>query len=262
MAYAPRPQILYRRNGDIFFGWAPLSRTEAKSYNLYSSATSAGVYSFLSSIPNIIDKNYQNKVCVLIKDAEIPIPANVKYYFKLTYIDLSNVESNINLSAIIAVYPFGVNPNYEGEQRDLNSHIFAWEETDQHWEKLLINSEGRLKADVVIDPLSINRINDYEEALNIAPGVETEILSYTNAQSYYLEKIACSSTADALFKLKINGLTINTLRNSWANRNIFFDYSDKSFYCAPATIVSIAVYHTEVNNQNYETSLFGYITTF
>jgi hypothetical protein len=101
----------------------------------------------------------------------------------------------------------------------------------------------------------------FEEQLSVQPNVETTILTYTNVQAFYLYKIVCTGTADAKFALKTNGTTIAVLRNSWNNRNVTFDFSDKSIYCAARTIVSITAIHTEVSDQTYEANLQGFVYT-
>lgn len=295
MPLAPKVQVLYRRNGDIAFGWLPLESSEAKSYNLYSSSTPVGVYALLKSgIPNRVDKNYRNKVVVFVKDIDVPIPANVRYYFKITFVDLSNIESNINLSPVTTIYPPTVDYHFEGEQQEANNHNFGWVEQNQRWEKLLLTADGKLMVDATVDigsitignvkiaqrpdnatleyvlvdnnrrvvvsqdPSIYNRVRDYEEKTTVLPHVETIVLTYTNAQAYYLEKIVCTGTADAKFKLKLNGSTFAVLRNSWNNRNVTFDYSDKSLYCSAGTTITVTVLHTEKISQDYETTLTGF----
>jgi len=295
MPLAPKVQVLYRRNSDIFFGWVPLDKSEAKSYNLYSSSTPSGVYTLLKSdIPNLIDKTYKNKVSAHIQDSDIPIPPNVRYYFKLTYLDLANIESNINLSAVTTIYPGTVDYHFEGEAQEANNHNFGWVEQNQRWEKLLLTSDGKLMVDAVVDigsitignvkiaarpdgttleyvlvdnnrrvvvsedPTVFNRFRDFEETVTVLPNVETIALTYTNAQSFYLEKIDCSGTADGKFKLKLNGTTIDVKRTSWNRRNEVFDFYSKAVYCSAGTTVTVTVEHNEKNSQDFEASLFGY----
>lgn len=291
---APQLQVLYRRNGDIFFGWVPLSKTEAKTYNLYSSATPAGVYSlFKSGIPNVVDKTYKGKVCALVKDIDVPIPLNSRYYFKLTAVDPSSVESNINLSPFATVYPPAVDPHHEGEAEEANTHNYGWVEQNQRWEKFLLTPDGKLSVDANVsigditlenvkvaalsdnvtlqyllvdndrrlvvkqDPTSISRLRNFTETLNVTTA-ETVVYTYTNAGIFYIEKILCTGTADALFRLKINGTTISALRNSWNNRNVIFDFSDKSLQCPASSIVTVTAQHNEKLNQAYQISLFGF----
>lgn len=299
MATAPKVQVLYRRDGDISFGWLPLDKTEAISYNLYSAPTPSGVYSLLkSSIPNRVDKNLRNKVGILVKDSEVPIPFNTRYYFKLTFIDSASIESDINLSQVTSVYPHTVDLHFEGEQQEANNHNFGWVEQNQRWEKILLTADGKLKVDATVDigsitignvkiaarpdgttleyiladnnrrtvvsndPTVYSRIRDYEETTTVLPNTETLVLSYTNVQPYYLEKILCSGTADAKFKLKLNGSPIATMRNSWNNRNITFDYSDKSLYCSAGTVVTVTAIHKETQSQDYEASLNGFTYSY
>jgi hypothetical protein len=107
-----------------------------------------------------------------------------------------------------------------------------------------------------------NLITSFQEQLSVPPNIETTIFSYTDTQAICLYKIVCTGTADALFALKTNGITIAMLRNSWNNRNVTFDFSDGSVYCAARSIITVTAIHTEVLNQTYETSLqFVYTIT-
>jgi hypothetical protein len=292
---APKVQILYRRDGDICFGWLPLDNTVAQSYKLYSSSTPAGIYSLLKSIPNVVDKSdYQNKVVTFVKDSDVPIPPLVRYYFKLTYVDLLNVESNINLSPLTIVFPAGVALNWDNEAREANSHDFAWNETNQRWEKLLVTADGKLIVDagsitignvkiaarpdgvtleyvlvdnnrrIVVseDPTVFNRFRSFGQQLAVVSSVETSILTYTNISAFYLDKIICTGTADAKFTLKINGSAISILRNSWNNRNVIFDFTGKSIYCNGGDSIVITALHTEISNQEYEADLTGFLYSY
>lgn len=293
MPVAPKAQVLYRRNGDISFGWVPLDSSIAKAYNLYASPTSAGIYVLLKlNIPNIIDKTTK-KVCIFVKDSDVPIVPPARYFFKLTYIDPTNVESNINLSPFTIVFPADVMPYYENEAREANSHEFAWDETDQRWQKLLITPDGKLMVDATFsggistkiatlpdgttleyilvdnnrrtvvseDPSVFSTIKTYND-VSVAPNSETIILTYTNASVFYLEKVVCTGTADAKFALKLNGMTIAILRNSWNNRNVTFDFNDKSLYCAAGTIVTVTALQTEKTNQDYQSNLAGFTYSY
>jgi len=299
MATAPKVQVLYRRSSDISFGWLPLDKTEAKSYNLYSSPTPSGVYTLLkSNILNSIDRNLKNKVSVLVKDSDVPIPLNVRYYFKLTFVDLANIESNLVFSPVTTIYPPVVDLHFEGEQQEANNHNFAWVEQNQRWEKLLLTPDGKLMVDATVDigsitignvkiaarpdgttleyvlvdnsrrvvvsqdPSAINRIRFYQEKSTVLTNTETVVLTFTNASAYYLEKVDCSGTADAKFRLKLNGTTISTKRNSWNNRNIGFDFSEKSVYCSAGTTVTVTAIHKEKFSQDYETSLLGFTYSY
>ena len=313
MPTVPTLQVLYRRRDDIMFGWKPLKNTEAKYYNLYASPTSAGAYTLVKSkILNQVDESvYKGKVISLIKDADVPIPSNpsyppeqggvvlhsTRYYFKLTFVDLSNVESNLASSPAILVHPPNVEPFFENEDEVKNNHNMAWVESRKRWEKMQLSDDGDLKveADINIDtvnlgnvkvaarpdgttleyifvddnrklvirsdPNSIDRISDYEEKTSVPKNIETTILTYTNTLAYFLEKIVCSGTCDALFKLKIDGTTTRSLRNSWNNRNVTFDYSTIAKKIPPNAIITITVIHVEPNNHNFESNLEGFTFT-
>jgi hypothetical protein len=300
MITAPKVQVLYRRTNDILFGWHSVDKKDAISFNLYACSTPNGIYSLIkSNIQNNIDKNYK-KVIVYIKDTDIPIPTPLltRYYFKLTYIDTLNVESNLLLSQVTTIYPPDVDYHFENEQQEANNHNFAWVEENQRWEKLLLTQDGKLKVDAVVnigditisdvkiatlpdditkkyilvdnqrrtvvsqDPNVFLRFEKFEEHSIINKNVETIILTYSNIQQYFINKICCSGTADALFKLKINGNIIQVLRNSWNNRNIIFDFCDKSLSLLANSTITITCTHYEELIQNYEVSLYGFSYTY
>jgi len=308
MPQVPKLQILYRRADDILFGWSPLLRSEATSYNLYASPASAGVYTAVKiKIPNEPDKSvYQGKVVAVVKDSDIPIPPNefvppkqggvvrgTTWWFKLTFVDPTNVESNIALSPAIVVWAPNVEPFFENEDEVRNNHGFAWIESRHRWEKLLLTDDGRLQTDATfsgsitignvkvaarpdgttleyllvdsnreiiarLDPNSISRISDYEESAAFAKNVETIILTYTNAQAYFVEKISCSGTGDAEFRFKIDGTTSQILRSSWNNRNPLFDFSASTRKISAGSTVTVTAKHIEKANQSFECSLMGF----
>jgi len=291
---APTVSVLYRRKDDILFGWPQLPTSQCKYYKLYYCPTLAGIYVFLKDVPNIKDTaaGYKTKVITYVKDSDIPIPPLVRYYFKLTFIDIANIESNIALSLPIEVFPPQVEPFWENEDEPRNNHNFGWTETRQRWEKLTITDDGKLRVDVTAtigdvkvaqkpdnvtldyifidnnrklvirtDPESISRIAQYTETPNVVKNVETQILTYVNALPYFVEKVVCSGTSDAVFKLKIAGTTIRTLRNAWNDRNTTFDYSTIARRIPAASIITLTATHAEKVAQNFEASLEGFTFT-
>jgi hypothetical protein len=312
MTTAPILQVLYRRKGDILFGWKPLLRTEAKSYNIYSSATSGGAYTLLkSNIPNEVDKTiYRGKVVCCVKDTDIPIPPGefidvprgglvqgTNFYFKLTFIDLTNVESNLALSDAILVRPAQIEPFFENESEERNNHNFGWVESRKRWERFNITDDGKLSVDAVVnigeitignvkvaarpdgttveyilvdnqrelivrvDPNSISRIQSYGETLGIVKNIETTVFTYTNASSFFIEKVVCTGTGDAIFKFKIDGNPYQTLRSSWNNRNVSFDFSTIARKITAGSVVTVTAKHNESQLLDFESSLIGFTFT-
>jgi len=312
MATVPDLQVIYRRKDDILFGWSPLKKSEAKYYNLYSSSSSGGAYTIVKSkIPNEVDKTvYRGKVVTIVKDTDIPIPENknippiqggvvtgVNYWFKLTFVDQSNVESSLASSDAIVVRPHYVEPFFENEDEVKNNHNMIWIPERHRWEKMLGDEDGNLKVDaeinideinlgnvkvaarpdgttleyilvdsnrkviVRLDPNSIDRVDDYEETSGVVPNSETTILTYTNTLAYFVEKIVCSGTSDAIFKLKVDGSSTRTLRNSWNDRNVTFDFSTIARKIPANSVVTITAEHSEIRNQDFEANLSGFTFT-
>jgi hypothetical protein len=298
MPSAPKVQILYRRNGDILFGWLPLSSSEAKSYNLYSCATQNGVYTLVKNIKNITDKTYK-KVVTYVKDSDIPIPDLTDYYFKLTFIDGFSVESNIALSVITTAFPACVKPNnFENEAEEANNHNYGWIDERKRWEKIKLTPDGKLKVDASVDigditlgsvqiatlpdditkkyilvdsqrrsvisedPTVFSRFQKFEEHQNVVNNVETTILTYTNVNPFFVTKVCCSGTADAKFNFKINNVVTQVLRNSWNNRNITFDFESKSLLVPANSTITVTTTHSEINAQDFEVSLYGFVYTY
>ena len=299
MPQVPALQILFRRQGDILFGWNVIPKNQVKSYNIYSSPTQSGTYTFLKNIVNSreINSPYKGKTVTYVKDTDVPLPTNTNYWFKLTTIDTSNVESNINDSIAIVVYPPNIEPFFENEDEVRNAHNMAWVESRHRWEKILLTDDGRLKTDSIVnideiqlgnvkvaqkpdnvtldymlidnnrklivrnDPDSISRIAHFQTISNINKNLETTLLTYTNASAYYIEKIVCSGSADAVFKMKIDGNIIRVLRSSWNNRNVTFDFSTIARKISPNSIVTITIIHYEKTVQLFEASLEGFTFT-
>jgi len=275
MATAPQLQVLYR---------------------IYSSASPGGPFTIAKSgIPNIVDRSvYSGKVIVVIEDVKIPIPSGDYYYFKLTAVDVSDVESSLGSSASTEIRPFGVEEFHENESQERNIHTHIWDPTEDRWKKLSCTPEGKIPVDatinidnitlgnvkvaarpdnttlewvlvdsgrrqiVCIDPNCKDRIDDYEEESNVAKDTETIMFTYSNVGPYFVEKVVCSGTSDAVFRFKINGTTRRTMRNSWNDRNVTFDFSTFSRKISAGATVTVTVEHSEVLVQDFEANLSGF----
>ncbi len=297
MPTLPALQILYRRDADILFGWN--KEADIKYFKIYSSATSGGAYTLVASdIPNVEDKTvYRGKVIHPVKDSDIPIPALVRYYFKLTYVDTSDIESNIALSPVTTVFPAGVEWFWENEDEVKNNHNMAWVESRQRWEKVELTDDGKLKVDATVnigsitlgnvkvaaradnttveyllvdnnrflvvkqDPNSITRIADVEETTGINKNVETVVLTYSSVNAYFVEKIACSGSGDFIYKMKIDGTTNMVKRSSWNNRNPVFDFSTIARRIPGSATLTITALHKEKATQECEINFHGYSFT-
>ena len=299
MPVAPTVSVLFRRTDDILLGWPQLPVSQCKYFKLYSCPTPAGVYTFLKNVQNVKASaaGYKDKVTVYVKDIEIPIPKLVRWYFKLTFVDIANIESNLAASSPIEVFPDQIEPFWENEDEQRNNHNMAWVESRQRWEKVQLDDQGKLVTDAIvnigaiqlgnvkvaqkpdnvtldyifidnnrklvirIDPDSISRIAQYSEVPNINKNIETTILTYTNVSPYFVEKVVCSGTADAVFKLKIDGSIVRTLRNAWNDRNATFDFSTISRKIPATSTVTLTAEHFEKTNQKFEASLEGFTFT-
>lgn len=176
MPTVPNLQVLYRRNGDIMFGWKPLKRNQAKYYKLYASATATGAYTLVQDkIPNEVDKTvYRGKVVYQVKDSDIPIlpnpqypseqggvvPHTTRYYFKLTFVDPTSTESSIASSPATLVLPPQIEPFFENEDEVKNNHNMVWVEERKRWEKMRANEDGELVVDanVTVGDITVENI--------------------------------------------------------------------------------------------------------
>jgi hypothetical protein len=88
----------------IILVWKVQDRDTIKSYNLYGCATSGGVYTLVEgSVPNVAHPMSPNSVMVKISRSSISLAADAPYFFKITSVDMSGVESNIASSEFISV---------------------------------------------------------------------------------------------------------------------------------------------------------------
>jgi len=88
----------------IILVWKVKERDTFKSYNLYGCTTSGGSYSLVEgSIPNVANPMSPGSVLVKISRSALSLAADAPYFFKITSVDMSDSESDIDDSEFISV---------------------------------------------------------------------------------------------------------------------------------------------------------------
>lgn len=135
-------QVLFRRglrtDAETLFGWKALPSSIAKSYNLYHCPNSDGPFVlYKDGIINqpSIDSPYKGKILLQVIDSHVPIAWKEDHYFKLTYVDTNNVESDINLTPVKIVHPPQIDPVDLGQDTDNYVYNFCWDEVNHRWVK-------------------------------------------------------------------------------------------------------------------------------
>lgn len=134
-------QVLFRRglrtDSEIMFGWKALPSSICKSYKLYHSATIDDTFVFLKDIVNqpSTESPYKGKILLQVLDSQIPIPPRADHYFKLTYVDKSDVESDINTTPVKVVHPPQIDWIDLGQDTDNYVYNFCWDEVNHRWVK-------------------------------------------------------------------------------------------------------------------------------
>jgi len=92
---------------------------------------------------------------------------------------------------------------------------------------------------------------------SVASSTETTIVTYTVPLlgTFNLNKVHASGTADGLFRLKKNAVTIATRRNNWTERNITFDYG--SLFFSASDVITLTVVHNELAVQDFSGEIYG-----
>lgn len=171
----PTLQILDRRNlktdGEIVFCWIAQPKTEVKSYNIYSSHHVDGPYLlFKDDILNKPISQSPNKGQILFRvlDSQIPIAHGEDHYFKLTSVDIHDVESLLSDSPERIVHPPQIDQLDEGQYTDRYVYNFCWDEVSHRWLK------GRKLAGSQYVPLTIGTIQQIVTFDNDTPYLEIQ----------------------------------------------------------------------------------------
>jgi len=135
-------QVLFRRglktDAETMFGWKALPTSTAKYYKLYHSFDADGPYIILKdNIANqaLSEPPYKGKILLQIIDSHVPMLSNEDHYFKLTFVDKNNVESDLATTPIKIVHPPQIDPPDLGQDTDNYVYNFCWDEVNHRWVK-------------------------------------------------------------------------------------------------------------------------------
>ena len=94
--------------------------------------------------------------------------------------------------------------------------------------------------------------------VSVPDGIETVVMTYTVplATDFQVVKVDASGDADAKFRLKKNGSILSTKRNSWANRNVDFEFS-YGLKMVAGDIIEVTVEQNNGEAFDFNASFYG-----
>jgi len=117
-----------------------------------------------------------------------------------------------------------------------------------------LTSEGFLQVSVVGNE---NMGIIYDEG-TLSGGVEHSLVSHTvtAGQEFNLARISGTGRTNGIFRVKVNGTTIETKRNAWTDRNVEFVYT-KGLPLTAGDTVELTVIHNQLTSTPFSGTIYG-----
>jgi len=97
----------------------------------------------------------------------------------------------------------------------------------------------------------------YDEGV-YSGGIEHSVVSHTvlAGKEFNLSRISGTGRINGIFKIKVNGIAIETRRNTWTNRNVEFTYS-KGLPLIAGDTIELAVIHNGLTSIPFSGTIYG-----
>ncbi len=101
--------------------------------------------------------------------------------------------------------------------------------------------------------------NTYAEVTLVPPSSLTTVASYTvpAGKSFYIQGFVAGGTANAWFKLQINGVTVMSARSTTAQQTVTPSFLTSCPVASAGQTVTIKVIHEESSNADFEGTILG-----
>jgi PKD repeat protein len=99
-------------------------------------------------------------------------------------------------------------------------------------------------------------VSFHNEALNLAAGAQASLLFYTPDRTIRLRQVTATGSGDGLFRLILNGQTIDVKRSYATQRNVRFDLEDEIKLTVTDTL-EVQVVNATAQPQSFEAALLG-----
>lgn len=121
---------------------------------------------------------------------------------------------------------------------------------------LNINPDGSIN--VAFTETARDYVLEYNEITSVPAATESIVITYTvpGSKQLLLKNSIVYVNADTDVRLKINGSTKVKLQSNWTNRNIEFN---QEVSLEAGDVLTITVVHSELNSQDYNASINGYL---
>lgn len=172
-------------------------------------------------------------------------PLSVKLTDGSVNIETLNAELRVQLSA----------KDNDPKAGDVHSSVRLGDGTNE----LAVNPDGSLNVNFVQSG-SPGLLLTYNEVTAVASGAETTIISMVIPPSgFRLMKVDVSGENLALFRLKINGITMFTRRSWWNHFNEQFNFEDfqNGLKLTSGQILTVTVLHNRPVPGNFEATVLG-----
>lgn len=152
-------EILYKASETLNLGWQP-EPEDVASYKLYVGLVDD------SSVLSLLDQNISaqksedsgtiGKVVYNVAIADVISTlglastrnfSNTAFYFAITWVNSSGVESSIADSTVVEALPVGIVPKYRKDDPTVNRFMFGFSEEEWKWVKLMASGGGALITD-------------------------------------------------------------------------------------------------------------------
>lgn len=129
---------------------------------------------------------------------------------------------------------------------------------DDDGDELGINSDGSINVNVINSPDDPGLFIVHNEISSVAAGVETAVITITALSAIRVSKIDVSGDNVALFRVKVNGITIDDKRSYWGsgfNESFAFEPFESGLKLPIGDILTVTVIHNRPMPGSFEATV-------
>lgn len=207
---------LYKSKSEIQFGWTPESG--AVAYNVYvglgpNQTLLTRLDSSVSNVPsNLTSSRGKIPYTVGASDVQSVLGlssandfSNRVFYFAITSINASNVESSLSDSTVVEVPPMGIIPKTMKDDPTINRHEYVFSDQIQRWTKAMGSSSGAVIVDsadfykmnmtsvYTYDGTNLKTVKSYPSDATLT-GMPAKLTTYTYSGSFVTKMVITDST--------------------------------------------------------------------
>lgn len=141
---------------------------------------------------------------------------------------------------------------------DVHSSVRVGDGTNE----LAVNSDGSFNVHVVESSASSTpgMVAKYNEISAVSSGSESNVISLTaGPDGFRITQILASGENIALFRVKIDGITISSKRSWWTAFNVewIFESVKNGLLLRPGQVLTVTALHTRPSTSDFEATIIG-----